>query len=125
MRQLSATTVGVGVALLMGSSPLCLTLMYRWGYPVLGAIAAIALVILAGLLFLCGWVLPRWLSRRAGESPNQDGAVATNRIRKFEAGANLTKKSDGGIELNAGISATSGELADDGAEDDDEEPGET
>jgi hypothetical protein len=125
MRQLNSTTLGVGVAILMGSSPLCLTLMYRWGYPVLGSIAAIALIFLAGLLFLFGWVLPRMLGGRAGDSPNQDGAVATNRVRKFKAEANLTKKSDGGIELNAGVSTTAGEVADDEAEDDDEEPGGT
>lgn len=105
---------------MMGSSPICLTLMYRWGYPLLGAIAAIVLVGLAGLLFLFGWVLPRALGRRQRESSTEEGGVPTNRFGNIEAWATFWRRSSGGIELKAGISTGPEDVDEDGADEDED-----
>lgn len=122
MRPLDSTTLSVATALLIGASGSCIALRNWGGYPLLWVIAAIILFLLAVILFIVGWLLPRIFGGPRGQSSGRSG-VPTNQASELKAETNFTKKSNGGIELNASVSITSGGDADTDTEDGDEEEG--
>jgi membrane protein implicated in regulation of membrane protease activity len=121
LRPLNSTTLTVTTTLLLVAHASCLGLMYWKGPSLLWVIAAIVFFVLAVLLLIFGWVLPRMLGSRRRESEDQGDGVPTNRAGTIRAEANFTKESDGGISFETSLSASVGEEAD--GEEDGEDQG--